>query len=300
MISVIICTHNPRLSYLRRVFEALRAQTLSQSKWELLIVDNASDRPVKESLDLTAFPQGYYVREEKLGLSHARLRGIAETTGSLLVFVDDDNVLKPDFLEIAAEIHLKYPMLGAWSGQVIPEFEVNPAKELAHFIELLCIRKLDRDIWGNNPTWSHIPWGAGMCVRRQVAQHYRQVTMNDPLRLSLDHAGTRASCHGDTDLALTSLDLHLGLGLFQDLVLTHLIPERRLNESYLINLAENSAAAFVVLRKIRGITMPELQTKFGWLQRLRYWRAPLAERKAADARERGEKLGVELISRTMR
>ena len=38
---------------------------------------------------------------ERLGLTPARLRGIRESRGELLVFVDDDNVLERDYLEVA-------------------------------------------------------------------------------------------------------------------------------------------------------------------------------------------------------
>ena len=41
-LSVIICTHNPRLDYLGRVLDALREQTLGKEQWELVVVDNAS------------------------------------------------------------------------------------------------------------------------------------------------------------------------------------------------------------------------------------------------------------------
>ncbi|MGA2852681.1 MAG: glycosyltransferase, partial [Verrucomicrobiota bacterium] len=51
-ISIIICTHNPREDYLRRVLEALRAQTLPARDWELLLVDNASEKPLASRFDL--------------------------------------------------------------------------------------------------------------------------------------------------------------------------------------------------------------------------------------------------------
>ena len=51
--SVIICTHNPRENYLRRVLEALRAQTLPPAQWELLLIDNASAKSLPEQFDLT-------------------------------------------------------------------------------------------------------------------------------------------------------------------------------------------------------------------------------------------------------
>src|SRR5216684_3043522 len=37
-VSVIVCTHNPRSDYLRRVLDALQAQTVPMENWELLIV----------------------------------------------------------------------------------------------------------------------------------------------------------------------------------------------------------------------------------------------------------------------
>jgi glycosyltransferase involved in cell wall biosynthesis len=104
-ISVIICTHNPRPDYLRRVLEALRNQTLSLEKWELLLVDNASQEPVtSESWDLSWHRHARYIREENVGIASARLRGMQEANADLMVFVDDDNVLSPDYLSMAVQI----------------------------------------------------------------------------------------------------------------------------------------------------------------------------------------------------
>ena len=41
-VSVVVPTHNPRRDYLERVLEALAEQTLDRSRWEMVIVDNAS------------------------------------------------------------------------------------------------------------------------------------------------------------------------------------------------------------------------------------------------------------------
>ena len=101
MLSAIICTHNPRPDYLTRCLTSLEAQTLPREKWELILVDNASVSDKAPRPDLSWHPQSRLVYEEELGLTPARLRGIRETTGDLLVFVDDDNVLDPDFLETA-------------------------------------------------------------------------------------------------------------------------------------------------------------------------------------------------------
>jgi len=129
--SVIICTHNPRPHYLRRVLGALRAQTLPLDQWELLLIDNASERPLTATdWGLSWHPRARHVREEDLGLAPARLRGIREAAAEMLVFVDDDNLLAPDYLEQALRIKREWPMLGVWgSGVTIPEFEAQPADE---------------------------------------------------------------------------------------------------------------------------------------------------------------------------
>src|SRR6202034_2788555 len=96
-VSVIICSLNPRPEYLRRVLESLRAQTLPPDRWELVLVDNASREPLAGRWDLSWHPHGRHAREEELGLTPARLKGIAECRGEIVVFADDDNILAADF-----------------------------------------------------------------------------------------------------------------------------------------------------------------------------------------------------------
>src|SRR5216684_952182 len=110
-LSVITCAHNPRADYLSAVIEALCGQTLAKDCWEYLLIDNANNKELAGTIDLSWHPQARHVREEKLGLTHARLRGISESTGEILVFVDDDNVLEIDYLQQVVEIGNKYPMI---------------------------------------------------------------------------------------------------------------------------------------------------------------------------------------------
>ena len=120
-LSVIICCHNPRIDYLARVLEALKAQTLSTDNWELLVVDNASEGSVAASYNISWHPNARHVREENLGLTCARMRGIAEASADLLVFVDDDNVLAENYLDVVTQIATDWRCLGAWGGQQLAE-----------------------------------------------------------------------------------------------------------------------------------------------------------------------------------
>jgi glycosyltransferase involved in cell wall biosynthesis len=247
-LSVIICTHNPRLEYLSRTLEALRLQTLPMAEWELLMIDNASQPVVAALVSLAWHPNAHHIREEILGLTPARLRGIQEAQGQLLVFVDDDNLLDPDYLTNSLEIYEEYPFLGAFGGSITGEFEVNPPLSIIPYLEGLAIRKTVSDHWSNAKKWSEAtPFGAGICVRREIAELYSERVRNDRIRVALDRKGTSLGAGGDLDMAWTSFSLKKGTGCFARLRATHLISKDRLTESYIERLYAGLAFANEIL-----------------------------------------------------
>ena len=255
--SVIICTYNPRPDYLGRVLEALREQTLPLDQWELIVIDNASDQPVADEWDLRWHPLGRHVRENELGLTPARLRGIGEAVSELLVFVDDDNVLARDYLETTLSIGREWPQLGAWGGIIEGEFEREPEPWTRPLLVHLAIRQFSAPIWSNNPDDRRAqPCGAGLCVRAAVARAYVSQVAADPRRRKLDRIGSAMSSCGDTDLVLTACDLGQGFGNFPGLFLTHLIAARRAQPDYLIKLMQGIAASAIVLRFLRIGELP--------------------------------------------
>ena len=127
-LAVLVCTHNPRRDYLERTLNALRAQSLPAERWELLVVDNASDPPLAGNLDLSWHARSRIVTEHELGILPARVRGLKETRTPLILFVDDDNVLAPDYLQQAMPIADTHPFLGVWGGSITPEFEPPPPR----------------------------------------------------------------------------------------------------------------------------------------------------------------------------
>ena len=222
-LSVIICAHNPRLDYLRRVLDALKAQTLPQPQWELLLVDNASNERLAGVWDLSWHPNARPVRENELGLTHARLRGIRESKGDLLVFVDDDNVLESNYLAEASAIAEKWPMLGAWGGQCFGEFDSPPPEWTRPYWSLVAIRTFDDDRWSNQRENQAMPCGAGLCVRRVIASRYADLVAASPAHALLDRRGNSLASGGDNDLAWLTCELGFGTGLFKSLRLKHLI-----------------------------------------------------------------------------
>lgn len=297
-LSVIICTYNPRADYLDRVLSALNKQTLSLSQWELLLIDNASDQPLTDYIDLSWHSHSRHIREEQLGLTPARLRGIREAKADILVFVDDDNVLDPNYLENVIKIGQKWPMIGAWGGRVIPEFEVPPPQWTKRYWNDLAIREFDEDRWSNlSNQHQTAPCGAGLCVRRTVAEKYMAYTCNDPKRTQLDRKGRLLSSCGDSDLAFTACDIGLGTGQFTALKLTHLIPAWRLEESYLLRLVEGISCSGTILNFLRS-NQPFVQHNWKYKVSQLFTR-PLMnarERRFFDARSRGTDLACKVIA----
>jgi Glycosyl transferase family 2 len=287
-VAVVICTHNPRRDYFERCLAGLKAQTLPRDQWELVLVDNASEPDKTPRPDLAWHPHARMVREEKLGLTPARLRGIRETKADMLVLVDDDNVLDADYLDKALRLAKEMPFLGSWSGQCRPEFEITPPEWTRRYWGNLVIREFDQDVWSNLPRLGEtMPCGAGLCVRREVAQQYLHLHATGERSMLLDRVGDSLVSGGDNDLAGCACDVGLGVGLIASLKLTHLIPPERLTEKYLAGLAEGIHHSGAVLDYYYGaISQPPSLARriLSWV-RLALMESPHG--KIAKAVERG-------------
>jgi cellulose synthase/poly-beta-1,6-N-acetylglucosamine synthase-like glycosyltransferase len=203
-ISITLCAHNPRPEYLRRTLEALRAQTLPQENWELLLIDNASTPALKDAYDLSWHPNGRHLREDKVGKTNAFLLGVRESRGEIILIVDDDNLLAPNYLEMTLRIAQSHPNLGSWGGNVRLCFEEAPPEWTRRHWPLLAGRTVTEDSAVCNLELTEpLPVGAGCCVRRRVAEHYATL-QSDPWRAAMGRVGRGLVSGEDTDLAMTA------------------------------------------------------------------------------------------------
>jgi len=98
--SIVICTHN-RCNVLQETLQELVHLDYPEDCYEIIIVDNASQDETRKIFNEAA-NRGKnlrYVREEKLGLSYARNKGIENSSGEFIAFIDDDAIPEPDWLE---------------------------------------------------------------------------------------------------------------------------------------------------------------------------------------------------------
>ncbi|MCY7333507.1 MAG: glycosyltransferase family 2 protein [Pseudanabaena sp. CAN_BIN31] len=297
-ISVILCTHNPNRVYIARVLEALQSQTLPSELWELLIVDNASDRILASEIDLSWHPYARHIREDKLGLTPARLRGIQEAKAEILIFVDDDNILELNYLKTAWQIGKEFPFLGAWGGQTIPQFEEIPPEWTKPYWIALAIKEFDQDTWSNLVNqYETTPCGAGMCIRKLVGAHYAELVKQDSIRQSMGRKGQKLTSYEDSDIAFTACDMGLGTGRFAKLKLTHLMPPERLQEEYLLRLIESSTYSGIIVESYRGKLPQGNKSGLGkFADWIRFWRMSPRERRFYQASQRGLQAALQEIS----
>lgn len=281
-VSVIIPTHSPHLGRLTRTIAGLQSQTLPKEQWELVIIDNRSPTPI--NLDLSWHPAARVVREERLGLTNARLAGGAATQGEVLVFADDDNVLAANYLEDVAKLFAERPKLGAAGGKSLPEWETTPESWVHEFSGTLALRDLGNEsqVVGSDVKGypSCAPVGAGMALRRSAWEAYAESVKQDSTAPT-DRSGGELTSGGDNDIVLRVLRAGWEVGYFPQLSLTHLIPAGRLSKEYLARLNHGIAKSWVQVLNRHGIcpwpAAPRWQLGFRkWRAYLRYraWRGP--------------------------
>lgn len=175
MITVIIPTRN-RAELLRNTIESITAQIYPSSKFEVIIVNNASTDHTVGVVDsfLTRFSHIRCVYEPELGLHAGRHRGLKEAKGDVLVYVDDDIIATPSWLSAIAEnfIDSKVVMVG---GNNFPDFQ----GEVPAWLQKLWLRP---SMGGQGNGWLSIlslpegrrefspnyVWGCNFSIRKKV------------------------------------------------------------------------------------------------------------------------------------
>lgn len=277
-LTVVVPTHAPDPGRLSRTLAALRAQTLARSRWKLVVVDNASPRPVAAGNE--AGPgEVEWVREPRLGLAHARAAGIRHAAGEAVVLVDDDNELDPDYLAHALALLRANPAVGAAGGRIRPAFEAAPPAWTAEFHPLLALRdggeepRVSEARPSLPPTYPEFaPVGAGLVLRRAAFAAALALPPVVALPPPSDRRGRELSSGGDSDLVLALLRCGYAVAYDPGLRLTHRIPASRLEPAYLARLNRGIQRSWVTVLARHGLRpWPPIAARTVALRSLRAW-----------------------------
>jgi glucosyl-dolichyl phosphate glucuronosyltransferase len=124
-ISAIISTYN-RARFLEGLFQSVLEQTIDKSRYEIVIVNNNCTDNTEElcNIFIRSNPgvKVTYCIETRQGLSFGRNRGIAESVGCFVTFLDDDAVIAPDFFEKTITFFNQHPTINAIGGKILLQY----------------------------------------------------------------------------------------------------------------------------------------------------------------------------------
>ena len=171
MISVILCTYN-RDKYIYNVLKSVAENDLPHSDYEIVLVNNNSTDHTEDECqrfrnDFPSIAFRYCV-EKSQGLSYARNCGIRQSTGDLLVYVDDDATVNREYLRTYKEFFATHPKAVAAGGPILPVYETEEPSWMSHYTRQLVTGRLYLGNTAKEFPKGAFPGGGNACYRKSV------------------------------------------------------------------------------------------------------------------------------------
>ena len=238
-LSIVVCTHNHADS-LAAVLRALAAQDADPAAFEILVVNN---RCTDHTPAVVAAAGVREVVEPNPGQVHARVRGVRESAGEWIAFVDDDNLLAPAWVSEALRFIGVHPGCGAFGGTVELEYETPPPPAVVRRAYAYAATDLPG---GTQRLAGHDRWklrGAGLVCRRQALQDAGWLDW----QANVGRAGAGTMSGDDTEIVMRIARAGWELWYEPACRLRHVIGRERLTVAHLRSLHRGFAAADPVL-----------------------------------------------------
>jgi cellulose synthase/poly-beta-1,6-N-acetylglucosamine synthase-like glycosyltransferase len=242
-ITVVIPTYNGARS-LPKVLDALRDQAKGLFvEWEILVVNNNSQDNLEEAFYSIAenWPHDIplrYIKEIRQGAAYARQCGVENAQGTWIAFVDDDNLVDPNWIKEVYEFSQKVPNLGAFGSRISGLLDSAPPEGFSAVQGFLAIRDYTNGPFQYQPEKLQLPPSAGLVVQRQAWLE------SVPLEMNLTGRKGNSLVAGEDYEAL--LHMHQkGWQIWHNpaMHIQHFIPRERLTEEYISRLAHAAGLA---------------------------------------------------------
>jgi glycosyltransferase involved in cell wall biosynthesis len=271
--SLITCTYNPDSRILGRCISALERLDLSGISAEFLIIDNNSTEPVCKLPCVRSLPDNFFKigKEQKQGLSFARIAGFNKASGDVLIFVDDDNELDENYLQGVKKLLAEHPMVGAWgAGRIEVDFIDKTPEWIRRYLKFFYQeRNLEFTQFGCVVGWPEFyPVGSGLVIRKEIFELYKK-QFEQGILTAADRTGDELSSAGDAQIIWTSVQQGIPVGTSPLLKLKHIIPGKRTSYPYLKRL--NYYLSFSYLNALsemfpQAAASMKKQSKIYWLE----------------------------------
>ena len=206
-VSVVIPCYNQG-AFLRETLNSVLAQTYSD--YEIIVIDDGSTDPATLSvLEKTDNPAVKIFKTRNGGLAMARNRGIAASTGDIILPLDADDLIAPIYLEKGVSVFTSNPDAGVVYSLADKFGAVNELWQLPEFSPVLllkenmvfCSAMFRRELWaraGGYNTNMKFGWedwdfwlslcelGVGFVRIPEILFHYR--VRNDSMTVTMGYA----------------------------------------------------------------------------------------------------------------
>ena len=160
----IVIPSRARPQYLEVALASIAPQA-DAAKAEVLVVDDAGPAPERRSL-VERYGARYIPHAAPRGLNHARNTGVESSSGELVVFVDDDVEVAPDWLKGLLRAAGAHPEVTVFTGPIHPRLEGPAPRSCGREgppVTALDLGPADSDR-------VRFAWGTNMAIRRAALQ----------------------------------------------------------------------------------------------------------------------------------
>ncbi|WP_163716119.1 glycosyltransferase [Mangrovibacterium lignilyticum] len=228
MVSIIVCTYN-REKFIGQCLDSIARQSASSDRFELIFVDNNStDRTVQLFNDFKLNNPELncrYFLELNQGLSYARNRGIAESKGDVVAFLDDDAIACEDYVS-KLETVFAQSEYGAGGGKILPRWETSRPDWMGDFL-LPLVSVIDLGNQQKEFPVRKYPIGANMFFRRSVLKNVGD------FNTQLGRVGKNMMGGEEKDIFNRTRAAGVKIGYFPDIDVHHIIPQERTTEAFI-------------------------------------------------------------------
>ena len=230
MISIVVCTFN-RAGVLRKMLDSFLLQKhLNDIEHELLIVDNNSDdNTAAVAHEFSSKGKVNYFLERNQGLSFARNRGIAESRGEFVSFLDDDVLVQEHWL-VRLKACFEETNADVIGGKVALRFETPPERWFDGLFRK-CLSEVDLGASRQVLTDGDLLYGANLSFQKKTLE-------------SVGHFETNAGRRGDGLMSGEETELirrviaRAGIVVYDpEVFVEHLIGAKRLQWQYFVSRA---------------------------------------------------------------
>lgn len=167
IITVIIPTHNGT-NKVEETIASLVKQDLPRSKYEVIVVDNASTDNTKDAVEEASRKYNLdvrYIYEPKLGLHNARHAGARSAHGEILAYTDDDTICSKAWLRELLSCYGSNEV-GCVGGRVLPKWEVPPPKWILRYPSALALLDLGDEV--KELRWPQAIYGLNFSIKKNL------------------------------------------------------------------------------------------------------------------------------------